>query len=167
MLYYLYSKFFWQFCLNFSWNFFGKVYIKFYKASGIMNAIAPWLVYLRLKSHPVTYGKHKVCKVSRNANQSLCLLQVTTSPAFVRKKQSLNNVIFQQFFKYLNDIPSFSLEIPIINFVEGLFPLASEAHCGYPSLHKYVFTIFIQSALMADKQNFVNCIKFMRVLIII
>ena len=29
----------------------------------------------------------------------------------------------------------------IINFVEGLFPLASEAHCGYTSLHKYVITI--------------------------
>ena len=29
----------------------------------------------------------------------------------------------------------------IINFVEGLFPLASEAHRGYTSLHKYVITI--------------------------
>ena len=28
-----------------------------------------------------------------------------------------------------------------INFVEGLFPLASEEHSGYTSLHKYVITI--------------------------
>ena len=27
-------------------------------------------------------------------------------------------------------------------FIEGLFPLASEAHCGYTSLHKYVITIY-------------------------
>ena len=31
----------------------------------------------------------------------------------------------------------------IINFVEGLFPLASEAHFGYTSLHKYVITIIL------------------------
>ena len=31
----------------------------------------------------------------------------------------------------------------IINFVDGLFPLASEAHCGYTSLHKYVITITV------------------------
>ena len=30
-----------------------------------------------------------------------------------------------------------------INFIKGLFPLASEAHCGYTSLHKYVITISI------------------------
>ena len=29
----------------------------------------------------------------------------------------------------------------IINSVEGLFPLASEAHCWYTSLHKFVTTI--------------------------
>ena len=29
---------------------------------------------------------------------SICLLQVTTSPAFVRRKQTLNNVILQQIF---------------------------------------------------------------------
>ena len=28
----------------------------------------------------------------------ICLLQVTTSPAFVRRKQTLNNVILQQIF---------------------------------------------------------------------
>ena len=28
-----------------------------------------------------------------------------------------------------------------INFVNGLFPLASEAHCGYASLLEYVITI--------------------------
>ena len=29
----------------------------------------------------------------------------------------------------------------IINFAEGLFPLVSEAHCGYTSLHEYVIQI--------------------------
>ena len=29
----------------------------------------------------------------------------------------------------------------IIHFFEGLFPLASEAQCGYTSLHEYVITI--------------------------
>ena len=29
----------------------------------------------------------------------------------------------------------------IINSVEGLFPLASEVHCGCTSLHEYVITI--------------------------
>ena len=29
----------------------------------------------------------------------------------------------------------------IINFIEGLFPLVSEAHCGYDFLHEYVITI--------------------------
>ena len=28
-----------------------------------------------------------------------------------------------------------------INFIEGLFPCVSKAHCEYTSLHKYVFTI--------------------------
>ena len=30
----------------------------------------------------------------------------------------------------------------IINFVKGLFPLASKAHCRYTSLHKYVIMKF-------------------------
>ena len=29
----------------------------------------------------------------------------------------------------------------IINFVEGLFPLESEAYCGYTSLQEYVITM--------------------------
>ena len=33
----------------------------------------------------------------------------------------------------------------ITNFVEGLFPLASEAHCGYTSLHKCIITILSYS----------------------
>ena len=33
----------------------------------------------------------------------------------------------------------------IINFVEGLFPLVSEAYCGYTSLHEYVIMIFHKS----------------------
>ena len=31
----------------------------------------------------------------------------------------------------------------INNFIKGLLPLVSEAHCGYTSLPKYVITIFI------------------------
>ena len=31
--------------------------------------------------------------------------------------------------------------IIIINVVEGLIPLTSDAHCGYTSLHEYVITI--------------------------
>ena len=30
---------------------------------------------------------------------------------------------------------------PHENFAEGLFPLVSEAHCGYTSLHEYVIQI--------------------------
>ena len=33
----------------------------------------------------------------------------------------------------------------IIDFVEGLFPLASEAHCECPSLHEYAITIELVS----------------------
>ena len=40
-----------------------------------------------------------------------CLLQVTTSPTFVRRKQSLNNVIFLHMSKYLMEISIYSLEI--------------------------------------------------------
>ena len=29
----------------------------------------------------------------------------------------------------------------LINFINGLSPFASEAHCGYTSLHEYVITI--------------------------
>ena len=46
----------------------------------------------------------------------------------------------------------------IINFVERLFPLASEAHCGYTSLHKYVITIklsvYIDNLNPRQKQTF-------------
>ena len=33
--------------------------------------------------------------------------------------------------------------ITIFNFMEGLFPLMKEAHCGYTSLHEYVITILL------------------------
>ena len=33
-----------------------------------------------------------------------------------------------------------------INFIKGLFPLASEAHCRYTTLHKYVITIMYYSS---------------------
>ena len=32
------------------------------------------------------------------------------------------------------------LGLLFINFIEGLFPLAIEAHCGYTSLNEYVIT---------------------------
>ena len=41
----------------------------------------------------------------------------------------------------------------IINFVEELFPLASEAHCGYISLHKYVITIICTVAVKRAKHK--------------
>ena len=41
----------------------------------------------------------------------------------------------------------------IINFVEGLFPLASEAHCGYTSLHEYVITILEYGNINNDWNN--------------
>ena len=45
--------------------------------------------------------------------------------------------------------------IYIINFVKGLFPLASEAHRGYTSLHEYVITIRGPQAL--PKKGFFGC----------
>ena len=41
----------------------------------------------------------------------ICLLQVTTSLAFVRRKQSQKIVIFLQFSKYLKEISIYSLNI--------------------------------------------------------
>ena len=47
----------------------------------------------------------------------------------------------------------------IINFVKGIFPLASEAHCGCTSLHEYVNTIknnllFVDSVWLASVAEF-------------
>ena len=44
-------------------------------------------------------------------NIILCLLKITTSPVFVQKKQSLNNVIFLQISKYSREIYNYSLEL--------------------------------------------------------
>ena len=51
----------------------------------------------------------------------------------------------------------------IINFEEGLFPLASEAHCGYTSFHKFVVTIcFLQNLChwFRGKVNFDAWVKW-------
>ena len=41
----------------------------------------------------------------------------------------------------------------IINFVEELFPLASEAHCGYISLQEYVIAIICTAAVKRAKHK--------------
>ena len=40
-----------------------------------------------------------------------------------------------------------------INFVEGLIPRVSEAHCGYTSSHEYVITINAKSPGQGDPGN--------------
>ena len=60
-----------------------------------------------------------------------------------------------------------------INFIKGLFPLASEAHCGYTSLHKYVITIMYYSSQLevwsqGTKnicQNYYQCFRSLLALI--
>ena len=42
--------------------------------------------------------------IKRNIFKLTCLLQVTTSPAFVQRKQSMNNVIFLQISKHSREI---------------------------------------------------------------
>ena len=53
--------------------------------------------------------------------KSFCLLQVTTSPAFERRKQSLNSVIFLHMSKYLMKIFIYSLVIraQVLKIQEG------------------------------------------------